>query len=179
MVEGLPPVLADPDSMLGARLAGFETVSPNQAPWFEQVVARVERFRPGLLTLSFYQAAYTGGAHANSSLLYLNVDPATARALPLDSLLVPGARDSLLAAAERGFRRARGMAADSSFALGGFWFRSARFELTPNYGLTGEGLVFHYNNYEVAPYVFGSTHAVVPWPELPGLVRPRYLRAPG
>jgi len=66
------------------------------------------------------------------------------------------------------------MTPDSSFAAAGFWFKEG-FELTPNWGFTRDGMLFHYNSYEVAPYSMGPTDALVPWSELSGIVRPAYL----
>jgi hypothetical protein len=170
------PVYADPDSLLRTRLASFERPLPNHAPWFDSTAARVTHFAPGALTLSIFDFSYAGGAHPNTVTVYAVLDPATAHEVPLDSVLVPGARPRLIGLVEEAFRAARGMAADSSFADAGFWFKG-RFELTPNWGMTADGLVFHYNAYEVGPYVMGATTAVVPWAKLAGVLRPRYLPA--
>ena len=168
------PNFADPDSALRARVAAFEAPLPNSAPWFDSTYARVERFTPGALTVSIFRFEYAGGAHPNTNRVFAVLDPATAREVPLDSVLVPGARPRLVTAAEAAFRTARSMSADSSFAEAGFWFRNG-FELSPNWGFVDDGMVFLYNPYEVAPYAWGPTRAVVRWPQLKDLVRPRYM----
>lgn len=173
MVANETPIESDPDSLLEARIAGFEAPLPTSAPWYEETTARVEHWTPGLLTFSIQQSAYTGGAHPNTQLVYLVLDPGTAEQVGLDSVLVPGARPRLVALVERVFRNARGMAADSSFADAGFWFKD-RFELTPNWALMPNGLRFYYNAYEVAPFALGPTTADVPWSELGDIVRPAY-----
>ena len=170
-------LFADPDSLLRARIASFEKPLPNEAPWFDSTYARVERFVPGALTVSIFDFAYAGGAHPNTTTVYVVLDPATAREVPLDSVLVPGAHPRLLTAVERAFRRARELPADSSFAAAGFWFKNG-FELSPNWGFVEDGIVFHYNPYDVAPYAWGPTRPVVPWAELDGVVRPRFLPKP-
>jgi hypothetical protein len=165
---------ADPDSLLAARIAAFEKPLPNDAPWFDSTYARVESLLPGALTVSIFNFSYMGGAHPNTTRVYAVLDPATAQAVPLDSVLVAGSRERLLAEAERAFRAGRGMAPDSSFAAAGFWFKEG-FELTPNWGFAPDGLLFHYNSYEVAPYSMGPTDALVPWSRLAGIVRPNFL----
>jgi hypothetical protein len=168
------PLFADPDSLLAARIAAFEKPLPNDAPWFDSTYAQVEKLVPGALTVSIFNFSYMGGAHPNSNRVYAVLDPVTAEEVPLDSVLVPGSRARLVAEAERAFRQARGMAPDSSFATAGFWFKEG-FALTPNWGFTREGVLFHYNSYEVAPYSMGPTDALVPWPALEGIVRPQFL----
>jgi hypothetical protein len=173
-VSNETPIESDPDSLLRAKISAFEAPLPTGAPWYEQTTARLEHWTPGLLTLSIQQSAYTGGAHPNTQTVYLVLDPRTAAGVALDSVLVPGARPRLIARVESAFRRVRGLAADSSFADAGFWFKD-RFELTPNWALMPSGLRFHYNAYEVGPYSLGPTTADVPWSELLGIVRPAYL----
>ena len=168
------PVDADPDSLLAARIAAFEKPLPNDAPWFDSTYAQVERLLPGALTISIFNFSYMGGAHPNTNRVYAVLDPATAHELPLDSVLVNGARARLLTEAERAFRQGRGMTPDSSFAAAGFWFKEG-FELTPNWGFTRDGMLFHYNSYEVGPYSMGPTDALVTWTSLQGIVRPAYL----
>ena len=169
-----PPLYAAPESILSARIAAFEKPLPNEAPWFDSTYAKVERFAPGALTISIFQFWYGGGAHPNTTRVYAVLDPATAREVPLDSVLVPGGREKLVPLVERAFRKVRGMPPDSSLTTAGFWFKGP-FELTPNWGFVKEGVVFHYNSYEVAPYAMGPTPAVVPYADLPGIVRPSYL----
>jgi hypothetical protein len=176
-VQDSLPVFADPDSLLAVRIAAFEKPLPNNAPWFDSTYAQVERLLPGALTVSIFNFSYMGGAHPNTTRVYAVLDPATAQEVPLDSVLVPGARPQLLAAAEKAFRAGRGMTPDSSFANAGFWFKEG-FELTPNWGFVKDGLLLHYNSYEVAPYSMGPTDALVPWATLAGIVRPRFLPAP-
>ena len=35
-----------------------------------------------------------------------------------------------------------------------------------------DGLIFHYNAYEVAPYALGSTQILLPWETIASLLRP-------
>jgi len=169
-----PPLYAPPESILTARIAAFEKPLPNEAPWFDSTYAKVERSAPGALTISIFQFWYGGGAHPNTTRVYAVLDPATAREVPLDSVLVAGGREKLVPLVERAFRQVRGLPRDSSLTTAGFWFKGA-FELTPNWGFVQDGMMFHYNSYEVAPYAMGPTPAVVPYADLQGIVRPSYL----
>ena len=171
------PLYSDPDSVLSARIAAFEKPLPTDAPWFDSTYARVERLLPGALTVSVFNYSYMGGAHPNTVRIYAVLDPATAQVVPLDSVLAEGARARLVAEAEGAFRARRGMAPDSSFTNAGFWFKDG-FELTPNWGFVEDGMLFHYNSYEVGPYSLGPTDALVSWSALKGIVRPEFLPRP-
>jgi hypothetical protein len=44
-------------------------------------------------------------------------------------------------------------------------------ELTENCFLTTEGLVFHWDPYEIAPYSFGPVEVIIPYDELEEILR--------
>jgi hypothetical protein len=49
----------------------------------------------------------------------------------------------------------------------GFEFsESMPFKLPNNFGFTSEGILFHYNTYEVGPYTLGDTDMTVSYAEL-------------
>jgi hypothetical protein len=174
LLEASSRLDADPDSVAAARVAEFEQPDGDDWGGYEESSIEVLSFRTALLSLSFGGSGYSGGAHPNAALGYVNLDPRTAAEVPIDSIFARGTSDALVAAAERAFRRAREIAPDSSLTAAGFTFEGGRFYLTMNAGLTHEGLAFHYNSYEIAPYSDGPTDAVIPWSELEPLVRPEY-----
>ena len=42
-------------------------------------------------------------------------------------------------------------------------FPDDKFQLNQNYGFRKDGIVFYYNNYEIAPYAAGPTEVVIPY----------------
>ena len=150
---------------------------PEDAPaaysrWVDERRMEVLHADARVLSVELTLYAFTGGAHPNAFVELESYDLATAEPLVLADLLAAGAAPRLPALGERLFRREREIPEGESLEEAGFWFEDDRFELTDNFAVTGKGLVFVYNPYEVAPYVFGPTRITVPWSELRGLLRP-------
>ena len=151
---------------------------PEDAPaaysrWVDERRMEVIHADARVLSVELTLYAFTGGAHPNTFVELQSYDLATGEPLALADLLTAGAAPRLQALGERLFRREWEIAEGESLEEAGFWFEDDRFELTDNFAVTGKGLVFVYNPYEVAPYVFGPTRITVPWSELRGLLLPQ------
>ena len=94
----------------------------------------------------------------------------TGRRIQLSDLLVDGYLEPLSALAEKAFRENRGLAADASLEDAGFRFKDNRFVLTDNFALDSAGLLFHYNEYEIAAYVYGEQRVVLSYDLIGGLL---------
>lgn len=141
------------------------------APWWLRREIAVVWSGPRALTLRMSESSYVGGAHPNhaDTLLVLSPD---GRRLGLDEILAPGARAELVALGERAFRAHHGLPPDDPLDAHGFWFDDGRFDLNDNWGVIGEGLVFHYNPYEIAAYAVGHTEILLPWDRVTPLLVP-------
>jgi hypothetical protein len=121
--------------------------------------------------LSFSDYSYTGGAHPNSNLTYLNFEVSTGKTLALSDLMKPGFEKQLTAIAEKDFRKRKGLAPQASLAEAGYDFDDDQFKLNDNFAVTKDGLVFYYNPYEIAAYAGGPTELVIKWSEIKGLIK--------
>lgn len=138
-----------------------------------EVVYQSER----LITFRSSEFAFTGGAHPSSNLSYTVLDLQTGKEIKLNDLLVSDYDGKLNVVGERAFRLARNIAADISLEEEGFWFTNNVFLLNTNFGVTEKGLVFFFNNYEVAPYAMGTTEVLIPFEDIAPLIRPDGLLA--
>lgn len=152
--------------------------SDEAVTYFVRRAAWVLRSTGTLLSIEVNQESFTGGAHPNASRSYLNLRPETGEEIRLDTVLAPGARGRLEAAAERRFRSARSVAPDQSLADAGFTFPDNRFVLSQRWGATPTGMVFHYDAYEIGPYVLGPTTLDLPWSEAATFLTPEAGLAP-
>lgn len=125
-----------------------------------------------LLSVELDIFSYTAGAHPNTITQLASYDLATGEPIELDDLLAPGAGARIEELGERAFRRERRVEEGESLEEAGFWFEDDRFALNDNFALTGAGLTFVYNPYEVGPYVLGPTRITLPWRAVAGLLRP-------
>lgn len=140
--------------------------------WSLERTVKIVYQAPRVISLEAAEATFLGGAHPNSAVTYASFDPATGRRLALADLFLPTAGARLREVAERRFREARGIPPDLDLAEEGFEFEGGSFDLNDNFAVLEDGLVFYYNPYEVAAYVFGPTEVKLTREDLAGLVRP-------
>ncbi|MFA0964213.1 DUF3298 domain-containing protein [Roseivirga sp. BDSF3-8] len=130
----------------------------------------VEYNTPELVTLKFNTYQFTGGAHGNGSVVFFNFDPASGQKYSIRDLLKdPADMDSLNAVAETIFRQ-RYELGNQSFKTAGYWFQDNEFSLNDNFTITGQGLNFLYNAYEITSYAEGTPELFLPWNAISGLV---------
>jgi Protein of unknown function (DUF3298)/Deacetylase PdaC len=140
--------------------------------WSLERTVKIVHQTPRVVSLEAAESVFLGGAHPNSTVLYASFDPATGRRIALADLFLPTAGERLREVAERRFREAREIPPDRDLAEEGFEFEGGSFDLNDNFALLEEGLVFYYNPYEIAAYVFGPTEVKLTREDLAGLVRP-------
>lgn len=157
---------AGADTLMRHFLDGYRDFvrSFPEAPgsWSIRRTARAVWNDRGVVSLEFVEESYTGGAHPNTETKLISLDAADGRRLLLGDLLEAGHDRDLVAAGERAFRAAHGLAPGDDLVAAGFWFEDGRFSLTDNFALTADGLRFHYNAYEIAPYAMGPTDMTLP-----------------
>ncbi|MEM9290717.1 MAG: DUF3298 domain-containing protein [Acidobacteriota bacterium] len=139
--------------------------------WADERIIEVIYQQPKLVSLgaSYYQ--YGGGAHPNSALTLVSVNPLDGRRWTLPDLLQDGGEEQLRQRAEAQFRDFRRLEPDVDLAMKGFYFEDG-FALNDNFAVQEEGLRFYYSPYEIAPYALGPTDILLPWAEIRDLLRP-------
>ena len=96
--------------------------------------------------------SYTGGAHENTHIDVGTVDVKTGRKLKLEDVVPPSQRAALLSKLDKAVVK----------KLGGRENLSGKVTLTDNFCLVKNGLMFVFNEYEIAAYCFGSVEVVIP-----------------
>lgn len=140
--------------------------------WSLERTVKIVHQTPRVVSLEAAEYVFLGGAHPNSTVIYASFDPATGRRIALADLFLPTAGERLREVAERRFREAREIPPDRDLAEEGFEFEGGSFELNDNFAVLEDGVVFYYNSYEIAAYVFGPTEVKLTWEDLAGLERP-------
>lgn len=140
--------------------------------WSLERAVKIVHQTPRVVSLEATESVFLGGAHPNSTVIYASFDPATGRRIALADLFLPTAGERLREVAERRFREAREIPPDRDLAEEGFEFEGGAFDLNDNFALLEDGLVFYYNPYEIAAYVYGPTEVKLTREDLAGLVRP-------
>lgn len=126
----------------------------------------------GTLTLLFSEYGYTGGAHPYSGSRYSVLSLEDASQIVLADLLNPGYEAALNVTAEKIFREVRNLKEEETLEEQGFSFPNDVFSVNDNFGVLQEGLEFIFNSYEIAPYASGPTQFIIPYEDIPELLRP-------
>jgi hypothetical protein len=158
--------------------AAFRASEPkSEQSWFLERKAFVLRSAPNLLTLSFSERSYLGGAHDLATVHFLNLDPVTGTRKVVTDVLKEGSLPDAIALAESRFRQVRGVPEGTTLKDAGFTFENDAFVLSDNFALRDDGLAFYYNPYDVAPYSMGATEIVLSPDEVRDLLKPEYAPA--
>ncbi len=154
----------------------FPDSASTQQAYLERRIV-VEHLDEQLVTVARHEQSFTGGAHPNASVRYSTFDRRDGHRVTLEELLGEGRLADLELAAEEAFRKARNLEADADLAEAGFWFDRKRFATAENFGVVDDGILFHFDAYEVAPYALGPTDFLVadetlrPWVKPAGLLK--------
>ncbi|GHV35931.1 hypothetical protein AGMMS49546_00260 [Spirochaetia bacterium] len=129
--------------------------------WEYEEVFEVDIYQPGLAVIHRNWYEYTGGAHGNHGTTYFVIDPAAAKRLTLDDIVKTTARPLILEQTEEALRSLRGLKAGAPLTEGGFFENSV--SIPDNFFLSSEGLGFHWDPYEIAPYSDDSIEVILPY----------------
>jgi hypothetical protein len=144
--------------------------------WFVSKTVKVLGPTPPVFSLEYWEESCTGGAHPDSSTLYLNIDAETGEPVTLAAVLKEGSMPRLTQIAETHFRVVRKLTPTADLKEAYFDFPNNRFRLNDTYGFTGKSLLFFYNYYEVGPRSNGTTEVEIPYTEIRDLLRPGLIK---
>lgn len=126
-----------------------------------------------IVSVAFRNYQYTGGAHGLGTTLLTVFDLKENRALTLNDLFKPGYKARLQKVLEDELREEFQLPPGAPLnGRDGILF-DKHLAITKNFYLTGEGIGFIYNPYEVAPYVVGQIDLFVPFSRIGDILRNR------
>lgn len=164
------------EDIANSFISGYDDFVKNnpdtQQYWFLLIKINVVYQTENYLAVKYINADYSGGAHPNTVITYLNYNPKTNAALTLDSLIANKAQ--LLNLAEKMFRKNEKLSATAPLT-DGYFFENGKFALAQNFYVSKDGLVFVYNPYEIKPYAAGITELVIPFAELKEIAKPNTI----
>ncbi|PZR28058.1 MAG: hypothetical protein DI535_07815 [Citrobacter freundii] len=116
---------------------------------------------PTILSLANFLMSYSGGAHGNYSTTYICINPTTGKPYTLSMVLSASGRKQLNTLLEKKFRRDLNLSAKDPLTEAGLF--DDKFEANNNFYLTGTGISFTYNPYEIGPYAMGQIEVFIPY----------------
>ncbi|RED96995.1 uncharacterized protein DUF4163 [Marinoscillum furvescens DSM 4134] len=138
------------------------------SPWYVHIDVLVGYSTDAFVSLSVATSSYTGGAHPNSMVEYINISK-KGEVIEEPDFFV-SSENELKNLAEQKFRQTFDIPDSLTYADKGYLFENNEFQLTSNFGFTKAGMVFYYNSYEIAPYAMGPSVLIIPFHELNDLI---------
>jgi len=121
--------------------------------WNMEESYEIDATRNGFATLLNTSSMYQGGAHGSYGIGNYHFDKTSGKALHLNDFFKQ--EKGLLSLAEAAFRKEVGISSTVAFNETDFWFENGFF-CPDNFLFTKDSVTFYYNQYEVAPYSFGT-----------------------
>lgn len=141
--------------------------------WYDDRKVEVIHRDDQVISLRLEEKLRAGGANELATALYVSYSLDRIDRLSMADLFVEGSAKRLNELGEKKFRELRGIAPSRSLADAGFDFPGGYFRLSSNFAVSGDGLVFRYNPYDVGPFALGATEVVLASEQLKELLRPR------
>ncbi|MDR2021291.1 MAG: DUF3298 and DUF4163 domain-containing protein [Treponema sp.] len=132
---------------------------PEIMNWEYTETTKIETRTPQFLVISRNRDYYLGGAHGMQEKTYFVLSPAEPAQLKLEDLV--RSRAELQPLLEEALRAQTGLKPGEPLRGGGFFEDTVT--APDNFFLSEEGLGFHWDPYEIAPYAAGPVEATIPY----------------
>jgi len=146
---------------------GFEAVKrqfeDQTIPWEATLSGDIVYEDAQMVTVVINSYLFTGGAHGNSDVSYLNFDKVTGTEIENWELFDD--EEGFTHYAETKFRIQEKVPQDDSINQTGFMFEAEVFHLSENIGYTPDGVQLLYNPYEIASFAEGPIVLTIPFQE--------------
>lgn len=114
---------------------------------------------------------YEGGAHPNTYYAFYNYSLKTAKTISLDDIFKSGFKAKLDETGEKLFKEKYNIKSGEDLEKAGYFLRNHKFHLNDNFAIFEKGLLFKFNPYEIAAYVFGAPDVFIPYRDLKDLLK--------
>lgn len=138
---------------------GLKKEYAEEVGWEANLKAKITFQTENLLNIKVEYYIFTGGAHGYFGVKSLLFDVQTGQSLTTQNLFSD--MEKLEAYAEQKFRKDFHIAEGHPINSTGFMFEDDMFHLPENVFFTDEGLLFHYNVYEISSYADGYQTFVI------------------
>lgn len=161
------------NELIDLFLASYEefkaSFPESNTPWTLDIDINQSYLNKFLISLEVTTNSYTGGAHPNSFVSYINIVNENINEGSLSDFVSDIER--LTSIVESQFRQENGLSPDASLSASGYNFEDDKFALPETFGFQESGMVLHYDSYEIAAYAEGPTEVIIPFADLKGLLK--------
>ena len=138
---------------------------------YYSITANAESGLNGYINYTVTQDAYLGGAHPNSYKSTIIFNPINGNTVTLDDILKPEYTEELTALLTAKLLKEHNARSIKEAQEIGFFISEPGVPIPSSYTFDNNGIMFIYNTYEIAPYVFGAIHLTLTYDELKDLLK--------
>ncbi len=146
--------------------------------WTESYSTDVVFNSHNILSLKTTIFRYNGGAHPNTIFLFTNYDLRSGRIISLPEVLNGDYHKTLNQLGEAAIRKFYNINPNETLRQGGLFVDNDAFKTNDNFAVTLGGLIFQFNQYEIAPYSFGAPEIYIPFSKINKLINMNSLMMP-
>jgi hypothetical protein len=155
----------DYEALVASFISSFESTKeafPEAAfGWDAKIVGEVVYQTDKIINIEISHYTFTGGAHGFEGKQSLLFNSKTGKVIQIRNLFQK--YDEFKDTVEILFRKKYKIPAKGDINQTGYLFEDAKFQLPKNIFFTTDGLLLHYNQYEVAPYAEGPKTLFLPY----------------
>jgi len=155
----LDGVNLDEDDLMGGN---YETI--NNIELFD--------YNKPIVSISNYSYQYTGGAHGNGGVDFINYSIKDKKEIKLNDIL-DVKNPKFLDIAQKEYKKSEKLLTNESLIDAG-WFKD-KFELSQNFAITSKGILFNYNAYEIKPYASGMTDFLLDYNKIKPFIKKKQI----
>ncbi len=144
-----------------------EAFPESQTPWYLDITANINYATDKLISFELVTDSYTGGAHTNNTLRYININT-NGQVQSVNKIITN--IDKFKSIAEASFRNQKALSQSDDLSAAGYMFDNNQFQLPENLGFGQNGILLFYNEYEIAPLSLGSTKLVISYNKIRDLL---------
>jgi hypothetical protein len=169
--------IADFKKQMMALSAADLKMLPEGMNNYIEISYNIEYADNDLISVSFLEGNFTGGAHPNYNYFTITYDLRNGKELKLSELFKPGARylQTVSAYAIQDLKSRKMPDSNENLGLAQDVFEdgaTAKAENYQSWNITKKGLMFTFDPYQVGPYAAGSQTVIVPYAKLRDLAKP-------
>jgi hypothetical protein len=141
----------------------------------QDITIDISYLSPTILSLHRSEYQYSGGAHGNTMIDYINLDLIQKRRLKLEDIFTKSGLQKLRSLIEGQFRKDNKLQPGASLQKAGL-FENKITQPSQAFYITNKRIGFLYNQYEIAPYAMGAIIVELPYSSLTGLLNPSFIK---
>jgi hypothetical protein len=149
----------------------FKKDYDSSMPYQININSRIILNQYGILTLAIDCFNYTGGVHGLSHTQYFVFDSNNGNQLSLDNIFNDSYENRLNDLVDTNYRRVKGLSKQDRLDSDKGCLFNNYIHFNKNFAITDKGVRFLYNEYEIAPYVYGQTIVDIPYAELSEILK--------